>query len=105
MAAIRVVTRDGKEHLLNGESGVSVMEIIRENGIDELLALCGGCCICATCHVYVDPKHLSSLSDKSDDEISLLEDRRYARPNSRLACQLRFSASLANMQVEIAPAE
>ena len=34
----------------------SVMEIIRDNGFDELLALCGGSRSCGTCHVFVDPQ-------------------------------------------------
>jgi 2Fe-2S ferredoxin len=31
------------------------MEVLRDHGFDDLLALCGGCCSCATCHVFVDP--------------------------------------------------
>ena len=54
MAEIIVTTREGKEITLAAKPGMSVMEIIRDGGIDELLALCGGCCSCATCHVYVD---------------------------------------------------
>jgi 2Fe-2S ferredoxin len=41
--------------------GRTVMEVIRDAGFDELLALCGGCCSCATCHVYVDPAFADKL--------------------------------------------
>jgi ferredoxin len=46
---IYVTSRDGAETEVEGTDGLSVMEVIRENGFDELLALCGGCCSCATC--------------------------------------------------------
>ena len=58
---LNVTTRDGTENAVEGEEGLSVMEVIRENGFDELLALCGGCCSCATCHVYVDPEFADRL--------------------------------------------
>ena len=55
MPKLVVVNRAGEEKTIEASAGVSVMEAIRDNGFDELLALCGGCCSCATCHVYVDP--------------------------------------------------
>jgi len=98
-----VVQRDGREHLLEGEEGLSVMEIIRENGIDELLALCGGCCSCATCHVYVDAEYLAKLLPMQEDENDLLDSSDKRTDQSRLSCQIPFSRSLAGMQVHIAP--
>ena len=51
MSNVIVVTREGDVRTLTGEAGLTLMEITRDGGIDELLALCGGCCSCATCHV------------------------------------------------------
>ena len=48
MADIFVTTRAGEEHRLPLKPGLSLMETIRDGGLDELLALCGGCCSCAT---------------------------------------------------------
>ena len=73
MPKLIVVTREGKERELSGEAGLSVMEVIRDGGIDELLALCGGCCSCATCHVHVDPAFLAKLPPMSEDEDDLLD--------------------------------
>ena len=50
MPKLVVVNRAGDESVIEAETGLSVMEAIRDNGFDELLALCGGCCSCATCH-------------------------------------------------------
>ncbi len=47
MPSLTIVTRDGAETIVEAKAGWSVMENIRDNGFDELLALCGGCCSCA----------------------------------------------------------
>ena len=60
MPQITVVNNAGEEKSIQADEGRTLMEVIRDNGFDELLALCGGCCSCATCHVHVDP----SLKDK-----------------------------------------
>ncbi|MCA1661493.1 MAG: ferredoxin, partial [Novosphingobium sp.] len=51
MPRLLVTNRAGFETAAEATAGLSVMENIRDNGFDELLALCGGCCSCATCHV------------------------------------------------------
>ena len=54
MPRLIVTTREGETREVEAAAGLTVMEAIRDNGFDELLALCGGCCSCATCHVHVD---------------------------------------------------
>ena len=79
------------------------METIRASGVDELLALCGGCCSCATCHVYVDPDFATRLSPTSDDETDLLDSSEHRAAASRLSCQIPMSAALDGLTVRIAP--
>jgi ferredoxin, 2Fe-2S len=102
MARLIVVTREGEEREVEGQSGLSVMEVIRANGFDELLALCGGCCSCATCHVHVDPAFLDRLPPMSDDENDLLDSSDHRDRNSRLSCQLAFGPPLDGLKVRIA---
>jgi 2Fe-2S ferredoxin len=102
MPKLIVVTREGDEREIEGETGLSVMEVIREAGIDELLALCGGCCSCATCHVHVDPAYADRLPDMSDDENELLAISDDRAADSRLSCQIQFTAALDGMTVTIA---
>jgi 2Fe-2S ferredoxin len=97
-----VITREGEEREIEGEAGLSVMELIRDAGFDELLALCGGCCSCATCHVHVDPAFADKLPSMSDDENDLLDSSSDRDERSRLSCQLRFSAALDGLKVQIA---
>lgn len=103
MVAIYVKTRDGVETEVQGEEGLSVMEVIRESGFDELLALCGGCCSCATCHVYVDPALADRLPPISDDESDLLDSSDHRTEFSRLSCQIKCTPEIESLKVEIAP--
>ncbi len=102
MAKLVVVSRDGTETEVEGKNGLSVMEIIRDAGFDELLALCGGCCSCATCHIHVDASSVSGLAPMSEDENDLLDSSDHRDENSRLSCQVPFSDALDGMRVTIA---
>ncbi|NNC59383.1 MAG: 2Fe-2S iron-sulfur cluster binding domain-containing protein [Erythrobacter sp.] len=103
MPKLVVVNRDGDESTVEVEDGLTVMEAIRDNGFDELLALCGGCCSCATCHVHVDPAFAEKLPKMSEDEDDLLESSDHREANSRLSCQIPFTGDLDGLKVTIAP--
>jgi 2Fe-2S ferredoxin len=98
-----VITRDGNESELDVSDGLSVMEAIRDSGIDELLALCGGCCSCATCHVYTEIPDGSLLPPLAADENDLLDGSSHRKANSRLSCQIPVSSSIAGSRFTIAP--
>lgn len=102
MPRLIVVNREGEERTVEGDAGLSVMEMIRENGFDELLALCGGCCSCATCHVHVDPAFADALPPMSDDENDLLDSSGHRDDTSRLSCQIAFTDALDGLKVRIA---
>lgn len=102
MPKLTVVTRDGQERTVEGSVGLSVMEVIRENGFDELLAICGGCCSCATCHVHVDPEFAAELPPMSEDENDLLDSTSDRTADSRLSCQIPFTEALDGLRVTIA---
>jgi len=103
MTKLVVVDRGGNEREVEVADGVSVMEAIRDNGFDELLALCGGCCSCATCHVYVDPAYNDRLPVLGPDENDLLDSSDHRTENSRLSCQVPVSPALDGLRVTIAP--
>lgn len=103
MPQLIIVTRDGTEHVVEARSGWSVMETIRDAGFDELLALCGGCCSCATCHVHVDPEWAGRLRPIRSEEDDLLDTSDHRRETSRLSCQILVSPELDGLKVRIAP--
>ena len=103
MPELNVITRDGTKHAIQASSDGNVMEAIRDAGFDELLALCGGCCSCATCHVFVDPAFADALPPVSEDESDLLDGSPHRNEHSRLSCQVMMTDALAGMTVTIAP--
>ncbi|MEC7398929.1 MAG: 2Fe-2S iron-sulfur cluster-binding protein [Pseudomonadota bacterium] len=103
MPKLIVTTREGETSEIDVADGLTVMEAIRDNGFDELLALCGGCCSCATCHVHIDPAFQDKLPAMSEDEDDLLESSDHRDANSRLGCQIPFTGDLDGLKVTIAP--
>ena len=102
MPQITVVDQSGQSKPLEAPEGRTLMEVIRDNGFDELLALCGGCCSCATCHVHIDPAYMDKLPKLSDDENDLLDSSDHRNEYSRLSCQVPVTAALDGMTVTIA---
>jgi 2Fe-2S ferredoxin len=102
MPKLIVTTRSGETSTIETIDGLTVMEAIRDNGFDELLALCGGCCSCATCHVHVDPEFFGKLPPLSEDEDDLLDSSGDRDEYSRLGCQIPFTADLDGLKVRIA---
>ena len=99
---ISVTDRDGKNQILEGDSNSTLMEIIRDLGMD-IEAACGGCCACATCHVYIDEKWVNKLNPIDDDEESMLDQAFDVKDNSRLSCQINLSDELDGIELELAP--
>ena len=99
MSKLIVVDRGGTEKMVDGEADLSVMELIRGSGFDELLAICGGCRSCATCHVYVDEAWREKVGSPSPMEEDMLDFGFDMRPNSRLSCQIKVSDELDGLVV------
>lgn len=105
MLQIFITDRTGHEQLVEAHEGRLLMETIRENGYDDLLALCGGCCSCATCHVYLETEQTDAIPPLSDDEHELLDSSDHRKPQSRLACQVTLTAAMNGLRVTISPAD
>ncbi|CAN5203283.1 2Fe-2S iron-sulfur cluster-binding protein [soil metagenome] len=102
MPKLIVETRDGTERQIDGAVGLSVMELLRDGGIDEVLALCGGCCSCATCHVHIGPDFVDALPAMGQDEDDLLDSSLDRDAASRLSCQITFTEALDGLRVRVA---
>ena len=99
---ILVTDREGNNHVLKGDKNSTLMEIIRDEGVD-IEAACGGCCACATCHVYIDEKWVNKLNPIDDDEESMLDQAFDVKKNSRLRCQINLNDDLDGLELELAP--
>ena len=80
--------------------GSSVMEGAVNNSIKGIVAECGGACMCATCHVFVDETWLDKLQPIAEDEEEMLNNTFVPRkPNSRLSCQIPVTEELDGLIV------
>jgi 2Fe-2S ferredoxin len=83
-------------------SGTSVMQAAVSNGLDGIVAECGGNCMCATCHVYVEEDWLPRLPAMSTEEDALLDGTASERrPESRLGCQIGLGPDLDGLTVRL----
>ena len=102
MITLQIERPNGEAREISVEPAGSLMEAIRDNDFDDLLALCGGCCSCATCHVIVDPAFSAKLPAMQDDEDALLDGSDHREATSRLSCQIPLSSELDGLKVRIA---
>ncbi len=80
------------------------METAIDNGIEGIVAECGGACSCATCHVYVDPEWLARLPSPDSQEDGMLDCVLDRKENSRLSCQIEVGDEIDGLVVTV-PAE
>ena len=102
MGLIKVKDRNGQVHELSAEVGSSIMEVIRDAGL-EIEAACGGCCACATCHIYITNEKIEKLISMDDDEESMLDQAFEVEKNSRLGCQIEYTEDLDGIELTLAP--
>lgn len=102
MASINVTDVAGDTRSIEIENGMTLMETLRENGYEEILAMCGGCCSCATCHVYADARNCQDMPVIEEDEQMLIEiEDNYQAGLSRLSCQIELSDAYGGLEVTI----
>ena len=102
MSYILAQDREGNTHNIKAEAGLSLMEILKGANLD-IEAVCGGQCVCSTCHIYVEKKWLEQLTDISEEEQGMVEDTGHYEANSRLACQIIWRDDLAGLALTLAP--
>ena len=105
MGTLFVTTRSGGELTLTAQASQTLLDVLRINNVDEVLALCGGSCSCATCHVFVDPRFAGRLNPIGADEEALLDCSDYRTETSRLSCQIVYQDELDGLRITIAPAD
>ena len=95
--------RDDETHTLSWSADASLMEVLRDAGL-EVEAVCGGGCACATCHVFVAEAWRAAVGEPGDIERELLAVSEFYRPGeSRLSCQIGARPELDGLQVTVAP--
>jgi len=102
MPKVTYVGHEGTRTEVDVPEGHSLMETARSNGIEGIVGECGGSMMCATCHVYADPRRLDDLPRMSPTEEAMLDSAACERrANSRLSCQLVATPAMEGLVVEM----
>ena len=102
---VNVIDRNGKQHILEGQKGQTLMQLIDQNELANPYGIFGGEPMCGTCHVYVEEKWLDKLSQKTSEEEIAIDNASELKDNSRLGCQIDLSEELNGLSVNIGPNE
>jgi 2Fe-2S ferredoxin len=103
---IEFIADDGQRRTIEGVEGKSVMWAAVENGVEGILADCGGCMTCATCHVIVPEYWRGRLPPPGSDEDAMLDMTAAPRePGSRLSCQLVVTPQLHGLTLKLPPTQ
>ncbi|EPX72810.1 type I ferredoxin Etp1/cytochrome oxidase cofactor Cox15 [Schizosaccharomyces octosporus yFS286] len=94
------VTPEGREVLIEGNEGDSILDLAHSNNID-LEGACEGSVACSTCHVVVDPEHYELLEAPEEDEEDMLDLAFGLEETSRLGCQVILRKDLDGIRVRI----
>jgi ferredoxin, 2Fe-2S len=102
MPKVTYVSARGEAREVEVPLGATVMAAALKNGIDGIVAECGGVCMCSTCHVFVDPAFFSRLPPANDTEEAVLDIAAEERqPTSRLSCQIKVTSDLDGLIVRL----
>ena len=105
MPKIIYIEQDGTRKEVEADPGYTVMEVAVNNGVDGIVAECGGACACATCHGYIDEAWLDKLPEMDDMEDSMLDAAYERKDTSRLTCQIEITDALDGLVVHVADNE
>ena len=102
MVQITYIEPSGTAVSVDVTEGWSLMQGATANGVDGIIAECGGSCSCATCHCYVEESRLSDLPAPLQGEAEMLDFvAAERRPNSRLSCQIKASVALEGLVITL----
>jgi 2Fe-2S ferredoxin len=101
MPRVTFLLAAGGQLSVEAQTGLSLMETAKDHGVGGILALCGGACACATCHVYVDSAWRDRLPPAEEIEDAMLELAWERRSGSRLSCQIAIGPRLDGLVVTV----
>lgn len=101
MPKITFITHDGAQHVVDADTGASVMNAAIDSLVPGIDADCGGECSCATCHVYVNADWMDTVGVPGDREEEMLDLNPERESNSRLSCQIPVSDELDGLVVNV----
>lgn len=101
MVKVSYVASSGAEFVVEADVGASVMSAAVKNSVPGIDGDCGGACVCATCHVYVDDSWRAITGERTPREEAMLDFADNVEPASRLSCQITVTEKLDGLIVRV----
>ena len=101
MPTVTYIDHKGNAFEADVPVGSTVMEGALNNGIEGIIAECGGACVCATCHCMVEENWVEKAGAPGDDEEMMLEAVSERKETSRLSCQLVMTEEMDGLVVNL----
>ncbi|MFM5930241.1 MAG: 2Fe-2S iron-sulfur cluster-binding protein [Novosphingobium sp.] len=99
MTRVTFIAHDGSACAIEASDGLSLMENAIANGVDGVVAHCGGNAYCGTCRVIPQGEWRTRLGERGDVEEALLDSLDEGDGSVRLSCQIRVSPELDGLIV------
>ena len=104
---IHITDREGVVHEVQAptDMAMNLMEVVKgfELAPEGTIGICGGMAMCASCQCYIESDH--QLPEQSEDELAMLSEAFFVKPNSRLGCQILISEELDGLKLTLATEE
>ncbi len=104
---LHITDRNGVQHQVQAptDMAMNLMEVVKgfELAPEGTIGICGGMAMCASCQCYIESDH--KLSAQTEEELAMLSDAFFVKPNSRLGCQIFITEELEGLKLTLAPAE
>ena len=97
VSTVRVTFKSpqGKSFPVDASVGETLMQSAIRNNVPGIEAECGGCCICATCHVYCGENDGIPVGVPDEQEEEMLQQAAAERrETSRLSCQIKVTPAI-----------
>ncbi len=101
MPQVTFIAFNGKRHVVDAASGLSLMQAALDHNVPGIDGDCGGQCACATCHVFVESDWAARTGPRNAHEDEMLNFAAELRDNSRLACQIQLTDALDGLVVSM----
>jgi 2Fe-2S ferredoxin len=102
MPIVTYVSSSGIARKVEAPSGMSLLQAALNQRVEGILGECGGNCMCATCHVYVDFPFLNRIPPAKENEKFMLSIAAEGpATNSRLCCQIKMTEELDGIVVRL----
>ena len=102
MPIVTYISPSGISRKIDVPSGMSVMQAALNHKVEGILGECGGNCMCATCHVFVDLSFMNRIPPAKDNEKFMLSIAAEGpETSSRLSCQIKMTEDLDGIVVRL----